>query len=294
MDARSRGQLLTKLADLMERDREYLASLETYDNGKPFQHAYHADLALSIDCYRYYAGWADKNHGKVIPIDGNFLTYTRHEPVGVCGQIIPWNFPLLMQAWKLGPALATGNCVVMKLAEQTPLTGLHIAGLVKEAGFPEGVVNVITGFGPTAGGAIANHSGIDKVAFTGSTEVGKIIQKSAAGNLKRVTLELGGKSPNIILKDCDMAAAVEAAHFGLFFNMGQCCCAGSRIMVEAEVYDEFVERSVERAKNRTIGDPFDMNNEQGPQVDKEQMEKILGYVESGKQEGAKLLTGGSR
>jgi len=199
-----------------------------------------------------------------------------------------------MQAWKLGPALATGNCVVMKLAEQTPLTGLHVAALVKEAGFPEGVVNVITGFGPTAGGAITSHPDIDKVAFTGSTEVGKIIQRGAADNLKRVTLELGGKSPNIILKDCDMAAAVEAAHFGLFFNMGQCCCAGSRIMVEAEVYDEFVERSVERAKNRTIGDPFDMNNEQGPQVDQEQMEKILGYVESGKQEGAKLLTGGAR
>jgi len=294
MDASRRGELLNKLADLLERDAVHLASLETLDNGKPYVMSMMADVALSVKCYRYFAGWADKNHGKVIPIDGNFMTYTRHEPVGVCGQIIPWNFPLLMQAWKLGPALATGNTVVMKLAEQTPLTGLHIAGLIKEAGFPEGVVNVITGFGPTAGGAIATHPGIEKVAFTGSTEVGKIIQRSAAGNLKRVTLELGGKSPNIILKDCDMAAAVEAAHFGLFFNMGQCCCAGSRIMVEAEVYDEFVERSVERAKNRTVGDPFDMNNEQGPQVDQEQMEKILGYVESGKQEGAKLLTGGSR
>merc|ERR1719348_1820660 len=294
MDASQRGQLLNKLADLIEEDKVYLASLESLDNGKPFQDAYNADLALTIKYLRYYAGWADKNHGKTIPVDGSFLTYTRHEPVGVCGQIIPWNFPLLMQAWKLGPALAMGNTVVMKLAEQTPLTGLHIAALVCEAGFPEGVVNVITGFGPTAGGAIATHPDIDKVAFTGSTEVGKIIQQSAAGNLKRVTLELGGKSPTIVLKGCDMAAAVEAAHFGLFFNMGQCCCAGSRIMVEAEVYDEFVERSVERAKNRTVGDPFDMNNEQGPQVDQEQMEKILGYVESGKQEGAKLLTGGSR
>merc|ERR1719219_2716856 len=294
MDASQRGNLLLKLAELMERDRLYLASLESLDNGKPFNDSYNIDLNLTIKCLRYFAGWADKNHGKVIPIDGNFMTYTRHEPVGVCGQIIPWNFPLLMQAWKLGPALATGNCVVMKLAEQTPLTGLHVAALVKEAGFPEGVVNVITGFGPTAGGAITTHPDIDKVAFTGSTEVGKIIQRGAADNLKRVTLELGGKSPNIILKDCDMAAAVEAAHFGLFFNMGQCCCAGSRIMVEAEVYDEFVERSVERAKNRTIGDPFDMNNEQGPQVDQEQMETILGYVESGKQDGAKLLTGGAR
>merc|ERR1719365_252344 len=288
MDASMRGRLINKLADLIERDKVYLASLESLDNGKPFNDAYNIDLNRTLECYRYYAGWSDKIDGKTLPVDGNFMAYTRHEPVGICGQIIPWNFPLLMQAWKLGPALATGNTVVMKLAEQTPLTGLHIAALVKEAGFPEGVVNVIPGFGPTTGAAIANHPDIDKVAFTGSTEVGKIIQQSAAGNLKRVTLELGGKSPNIILKDCDMAAAVEAAHFGLFFNMGQCCCAGSRIMVEAEVYDEFVERSVERAKNRTIGDPFDMNNEQGPQVDQEQMEKILGYVESGKKEGAKF------
>merc|ERR1712179_250153 len=294
MDASRRGELLNKLADLIERDSVLLASLETLDNGKPYVMSMMADVALSIKCYRYYAGWADKIHGKTIPVAGNFFTYTRHEPIGVCGQIIPWNFPLLMQAWKLGPALATGNTIVMKLAEQTPLTGLYVAELIKEAGFPPGVVNMITGFGPTAGGTIANHPDIDKVAFTGSTEVGKIIQKSAASNLKRVTLELGGKSPNIILKDCNMAEAVETAHFGLFFNMGQCCCAGSRIMVEEDVYDEFVERSVERAKNRTIGNPFDVNNEQGPQVDAEQMDKILGYVESGKQEGAKLLTGGAR
>jgi len=294
MDASRRGELLNNLANLLERDAVLLASLETLDNGKPYAMSMMADVALSVKCYRYFAGWADKNHGKVIPIDGNFMTYTRHEPVGVCGQIIPWNFPLLMQAWKLGPALATGNTVVMKLAEQTPLTGLHVAQLVREAGFPEGVVNMITGFGPTAGGAIANHPGIDKVAFTGSTEVGKVIQRAAAANLKRVTLELGGKSPNIILKDADMALAVETAHFGLFFNMGQCCCAGSRVMVEEAVYDEFVERSVERAKARTVGDPFDLANEQGPQVDREQMEKILGYVESGKAEGARLLTGGAR
>lgn len=294
MDASRRGELLNKLADLIERDAVLLASMETLDNGKPYVMSMMADVGLTVKCYRYFAGWADKNHGKVIPIDGNFLTYTRHEPVGVCGQIIPWNFPLLMQAWKLGPALATGNTIVMKLAEQTPLTGLYIAQLVKEAGFPEGVVNVITGFGPTAGGAIAGHPGIEKVAFTGSTEVGKIIQKEAADNLKRVTLELGGKSPNIILKDCNMAEAVETAHQGLFFNMGQCCCAGSRVMVEEDIYDEFLERSVERAKNRTIGNPFDMSNEQGPQVDEEQMQKILGYVKSGKAEGARLLTGGAR
>jgi len=294
MDASERGKLLNNLADLMERDRQLLASLETLDNGKPYVMSYYADLELSIKCYRYFAGWADKNHGKVIPLDGNFHCYTRHEPVGVCGQIIPWNFPLLMQAWKLGPALATGNCVVMKVAEQTPLSGLYVAQLIKEAGFPAGVVNVIPGFGPTAGGAITRHPDIDKVAFTGSTEVGKLIQSQAADTLKRVTLELGGKSPNIILKDADIAQAVEIAHFGLFFNMGQCCCAGSRLMVEDSVYDEFVERSVERAKKRVVGDPFKSTTEQGPQIDEEQMNKILGYVGSGKSEGAKLVTGGNR
>jgi len=294
MDASVRGELLYKLADLIERDQVLLASLETLDNGKPYVMSMMADVALTVKCYRYFAGWADKNVGQTIPIDGNFMTYTRHEPVGVCGQIIPWNFPLLMQAWKLGPALATGNTVVMKLAEQTPLTGLYIADLVREAGFPEGVVNVVPGFGPTAGAAIAGHPDIDKVAFTGSTEVGKIIQNAAAANLKRVTLELGGKSPNIVLKDADLPKAVETSHFGLFFNMGQCCCAGSRIMVEESIYDQFVEMSVERAKKRTIGDPFNFANEQGPQIDAEQMGKILGYVESGKQQGAKLLTGGSR
>lgn len=294
MDASDRGRLIHRLADLIERDRVYLASLETLDNGKPYTASYHADLELSIKCYRYYAGWADKNHGLTIPVDGNLFTYTRHEPVGVCGQIIPWNFPLLMQAWKLGPALATGNCVVMKLAEQTPLTGLYIAQLAKEAGFPDGVLNVIPGYGPTAGGAIANHPDVDKVAFTGSTEVGRIIQQAAAGNLKRVTLELGGKSPTIVLNDADMESAVEIAHQGLFFNMGQCCCAASRVMVEENVYDEFVERSAERAKKRTVGNPFDEANEQGPQVDKEQFDKVLGYIKAGQSEGANMLTGGDK
>jgi len=294
MDASVRGELLNKLADLIERDATYLASLETLDNGKPYVMSFLADVALSVKCYRYYAGWADKNHGKTIPIDGDFMSYTRHEPVGVCGQIIPWNFPLLMQAWKLGPALAMGNTVVMKLAEQTPLTGLHIADLIREAGFPAGVVNVVPGYGPTAGSAIANHPDVDKVAFTGSTEVGKLIQRAAADNIKRVTLELGGKSPTIVLADADIDLAVETAHFGLFFNMGQCCCAASRLMVEESIYDKFVEASVERAKKRTVGNPFDANNEQGPQVDEEQMNKILGYVDIGKQQGAKLLTGGAR
>merc|ERR1719458_1224063 len=294
MDASHRGRLLYQLADLMERDANYIASLETLDTGKPIGVSVAADVDLSIKCYRYYAGWADKNYGKTIPIDGPYFSYTRHEPVGVCGQIIPWNFPLLMQAWKLAPALATGNCVVMKLAEQTPLSGLYVGELTKEAGFPAGVVNIIPGYGPTAGAAIAEHPKVDKVAFTGSTEVGKIIQRAAANNIKRVTLELGGKSPTIVLADADIDQAVETAHFGLFFNIGQCCCAASRLMVEESIYDEFVEKSVARAKARTVGDPYDPRNEQGPQVDKEQFEKILGYIEHGKSEGAKLLTGGAR
>ncbi|KAL8180073.1 UNVERIFIED_CONTAM: Aldehyde dehydrogenase, mitochondrial [Gekko kuhli] len=294
MDASQRGELLYRLADLIERDRAYLAALETLDNGKPYAIAYLVDLDMVIKHLRYYAGWADKYHGKTVSMDGDFFTYTRHEPVGVCGQIIPWNFPLLMQAWKLGPALATGNVVVMKLAEQTPLTGLYVASLIKEAGFPPGVVNIIPGFGHTAGAAISTHMDIDKVAFTGSTEVGHLIQKAAAeSNLKRVTLELGGKSPNIIMSDADMDWAVEQAHSALFFNQGQCCCAGSRTYVQEDIYHEFVERSVERAKARVVGNPFDLRTEQGPQVDENQYKKVLGYISTGKKEGAKLLYGGN-
>nr|XP_003225175.1 PREDICTED: aldehyde dehydrogenase, mitochondrial [Anolis carolinensis] len=294
MDASHRSKLINRLADLIERDRAYLAALETLDNGKPYSISYLVDLDMVVKNLRYYAGWADKIHGKTIPLDGDFFTYTRHEPVGVCGQIIPWNFPLLMQAWKLGPALATGNVVVMKLAEQTPLTGLYVASLIKEAGFPPGVVNVIPGFGKTAGAAISSHMEVDKVAFTGSTEVGHLIQKAAAeSNMKRVTLELGGKSPNIIMSDADMDWAVEQAHSALFFNQGQCCCAGSRTYVQEDIYHEFVERSVERAKSRVVGNPFDFKTEQGPQVDEDQYNKILGYINAGKKEGAKLLCGGN-
>lgn len=266
MDASKRGVLLNRLADLMERDRAYLASLETLDNGKPYTASYGIDLPYSINTLRYFAGWADKNHGKVISMDGAFMAYTRHEPVGVCGQIIPWNFPLLMMAWKIGPALATGNTVILKPAEQTPLTALYVAQLTKEAGFPPGVVNVVPGFGK-AGAAIVAHNDIDKVAFTGSTEVGRLVKQGAAmSNLKRTSLELGGKSPNVIFKDADMDYAVETSHFGLFFNMGQCCCAGSRTFVEDDIYDEFVEKSVKRAERRTVGDPFDLSIEHGPQV----------------------------
>lgn len=295
MTAAQRGALMYKLADLMEKNLDELAQLEALDNGKPYGVARVADLPLTIACYRYYAGWADKLQGKTIPVNGNYFTYTKHEPVGVVAQIIPWNFPLLMQAWKLGPALATGCTVVMKPAEQTPLSALRVGELALEAGFPPGVLNLLPGYGPTAGAALARHMDVDKVAFTGSTEVGHLVMKAAAeSNLKRVTLELGGKSPNIIFADADMDKAVEGAHFALFFNQGQCCCAGSRTFVEDKVYDEFVEKSVARAKKRTVGNPFDKNTEQGPQVDQEQFTKVMGYIDAGKAGKAKLMTGGNR
>jgi aldehyde dehydrogenase (NAD+) len=295
MSASERGKLMNRLAELMEKHADELATLESLDNGKPKHVAMAADLPLSIACYRYYAGWADKIQGKTIPINGDYFCYTRHEPVGVVGQIIPWNFPLLMQAWKLGPALAAGNTIVLKAAEQTPLTALRLGELIVEAGFPEGVVNILAGYGPTAGAAIARHMDVDKVAFTGSTEVGHLIMKAAAEtNLKRVTLELGGKSPNIVFADADMDQAVEGPHFALFFNQGQCCCAGSRVFVEEKAYDEFIDRSVQRAKKRKVGNPLDPITEQGPQVDQDQFDKVLGYVDAGKREGAKLLCGGER
>src|SRR5438270_6150563 len=295
MSASDRGKLLNKLADLIEENADELALLESIDNGKPRHVARTADLPLVIACYRYYAGWADKIQGKTIPISGEYFCYTRHEPVGVVGQIIPWNFPLLMQAWKLAPALACGNTIILKVAEQTPLSALRVGELMIEAGFPEGVINILPGYGPTAGGAIARHMDIDKVAFTGSTEVGHLIMKAAAEtNLKRVTLELGGKSPNIVFADADMDQAIEGSHLALFFNQRQCCCAGSRVFVEAKVHDEFVQRSTERAKRRTVGDPLDRKTEQGPQVDKDQFEKVLSYVEAGRREGAKLMCGGDR
>ncbi|KYC40567.1 betaine-aldehyde dehydrogenase [Scytonema hofmannii PCC 7110] len=295
MSAIRRGELLYKLADLIEQNKEELAQLETLDNGKPISESMNADLPLVIACYRYFAGWADKVQGKTIPINGPYFCYTRHEPVGVVGQIIPWNFPLLMQAWKLGPALATGNTVVMKTAEQTPLSALRLGELIIEAGFPPGVVNILSGYGPTAGAAISHHMDIDKVAFTGSTEVGHLVMEAAAkSNLKRITLELGGKSPNIVFADADMDEAIEGAHNALFFNQGQCCVAGSRLFVEEKCYDEFVAKSVERAKQRTVGNPFDLNTKQGPQVDKDQFNKVMHYIESGMREGAQILCGGNQ
>lgn len=295
LSARQRGNLLYKLADLIEQNKEELARLETLDNGKPLTESMALDLPFVIACYRYYAGWADKIQGKTIPIDGPHLCYTRHEPVGVVGQIIPWNFPLLMQAWKLAPALAAGNTLILKTAEQTPLSALRVGELLLEAGFPPGVVNILSGYGPTAGGAIARHPDIDKVAFTGSTEVGHLIMEAAAqSNLKRVTLELGGKSPNIVFADADLDAAIEGVHQGLFFNQGQCCNAGSRVFVEESCYEEFIHKCAERAQQRTVGDPFDRNTKQGPQVDQTQFNTVMSYIESGMREGARMLCGGKR
>jgi aldehyde dehydrogenase (NAD+) len=295
MSAAERGRLIYKLADLIEKNREELATLESLDNGKPYRDSIAIDLPLTIKCYRYYAGWADKIVGKTIPVEGNFSCFTRHEPVGVVGQIIPWNFPLMMQAWKWGPALASGCTIVLKPAEQTPLTALRVAQLALEAGFPDGVINVVPGFGPTAGAALTRHMDVDKVAFTGETTTGQVIMEAAArSNLKRVSLELGGKSPNVVFADADLDAAVEGAHFGLFFNQGQACCAGSRLFVEESIHDEFVSRLVQRARSQKLGDPFDSATTQGPQITREQQERILGYIEAGKREGAKIHCGGGK
>ena len=294
MDARDRGRLLNRLADLLEKNFDELAALETLDNGKPISDSRAADLPLVIDCFRYYAGWADKIHGNTIPIRGDYFCYTRREPIGVCGQIIPWNFPMLMVAWKWGPALATGNTIVMKPAEQTPLTCLRMAELALEAGFPPGVINVVPGYGPTAGAALVRHPQVDKIAFTGEGLTGKIIMREAAETLKRLTFELGGKSPNIVFADADLDAAVAGSEFGLFFNQGQCCCAGSRLFVEDSVHDEFVERMIARIRDRRVGNPFDQDTRQGPQVDQAQFDRILRYIDRGRAEGAECVVGGRR
>ncbi|KAJ4502873.1 aldehyde dehydrogenase (NAD(P)(+)) ald5 [Exophiala dermatitidis] len=286
--------MLTKLADLFDEHSDILAAIESLDNGKALSMA-KVDVQLSSGCLRYYGGWADKIHGKTIDTDPETFNYTRHEPVGVCGQIIPWNFPLLMWAWKIGPALATGNTVVLKTAEQTPLSGLYAATLCEKAGFPAGVVNIISGFGKTAGAAIANHMDIDKVAFTGSTVVGRtILQSAAKSNLKKVTLELGGKSPNIVFNDANLEDAISWVNFGIFFNHGQCCCAGSRIYVQSGIYDRFVEAFKQRTAKNVVGDPFKQETFQGPQVSKLQFDRIMSYIESGKEAGAKIETGGER
>lgn len=278
----------------MERDKDILANMESIDNGKTRFMA-DFDVNCSIKTIRYYAGFADKIFGQTIPADGEIFTLTRREPIGVVGQIIPWNYPLMMTAWKWGPALATGCTIVLKPAEQTPLSALYAAALTKEAGFPDGVINVIPGYGPTAGHAISSHPDIRKVAFTGSTEVGKIVMATAAKtNLKKVSLELGGKSPLVIFSDFDLDEAVAIAHNALFNNHGQNCCAGSRTYVHEDIYDEFIKRSVELVRKRKVGDPFEKSTQQGPQVDDEMFTKVMTYIEYGKKEGAKLQCGGKR
>ncbi|KAF3915447.1 Omega-crystallin [Orbilia brochopaga] len=294
MATASRGKLLLKLADLFEKNSDLLASVEALDNGKSISMA-RGDIQACIGCIRYYGGWADKIHGKVITTQEGSFNYTKREPIGVCGQIIPWNFPLLMFAWKIAPALACGCTLVLKTAEQTPLSALVACQLIKEAGFPPGVVNVISGFGKTAGAAIASHMDIDKVAFTGSTLVGRTIMKAAASsNLKKVTLELGGKSPNIVFEDADIDEAISWVNFGIFYNHGQCCCAGSRIYVQESIHDKFVARFKERAEQNVVGDPFHEKTFQGPQVSQLQYDRIMDYIKIGKEEGAKVETGGER
>jgi aldehyde dehydrogenase (NAD+) len=290
----ARGKLLVKLADLTEKYIDRLAAAESLDNGKAFAFA-KGDVGAVAGCLRYYGGWADKVEGKVVDTNPDTFSYTRSEPVGVCGQIIPWNFPLLMLSWKIGPALATGNTVVLKTAEQTPLSALVFAELIKEAGFPPGVVNIISGFGKVAGAAISAHMDVDKVAFTGSTIVGRTILKAAAGsNLKKVTLELGGKSPNIVFNDADIENAISWVNFGIFFNHGQCCCAGSRIYVQEGIYDKFIAAFKARALKNKVGDPFDPTTFQGPQISQIQYDRIMGYISEGKKAGATVVTGGER
>ncbi|OIV93905.1 hypothetical protein TanjilG_05608 [Lupinus angustifolius] len=295
LTAYERQRILLRAADLIEKHNDDIAALETWDNGKPYEQSAQIEIPMLVRLVRYYAGWADKIHGLTVPADGPYHVQTLHEPIGVAGQIIPWNFPLLMFAWKVGPALACGNTIVLKTAEQTPLSALYVARLFLEAGLPPGVLNIVSGYGPTAGAALASHMDVDKLAFTGSTETGKVVlQLAAKSNLKPVTLELGGKSPFIVCEDADIDQAVELAHFALFFNQGQCCCAGSRTFVHESIHEEFVAKAKARALKRVVGDPFKSGIEQGPQIDSDQFEKILKYIRSGVESGATLETGGDR
>jgi len=292
MSARDRGRLLYKLSQLIEQNAAQLAELETKDNGKPIKESTYIDLPGVVENFEYFAGWPTKIEGETIPVPGQMFNYTLREPVGVCGQIIPWNFPLLMAAWKLAPALACGNTVVLKPAEQTPVTALELAKLIQEAGFPEGVVNIIPGYGETAGAALASHPGIDKIAFTGSTEIGKLIAKSAAANLTKVSLELGGKAPNVIFADADLNAALDAAVFGICFNMGECCNSGSRLLIERSIYEDFTQGLISLIREVKVGDPLDESTQIGAIVNDEQLDKILHYIEEGQRAGASLRIGG--
>ncbi|MBF6569004.1 MAG: aldehyde dehydrogenase family protein [Candidatus Binataceae bacterium] len=287
-----RAKYLFKIAELIDQHADELAELESLDNGKALTQARAIDIPAAAETFRYYAGWCSKIYGETNPSDPSMFNYTLREPVGVCGQIIPWNFPLLMASWKLAPALACGNTAILKPAEQTSLTALRLGELIVEAGLPDGVVNIITGFGPGAGSAIAEHPDIDKVAFTGSGEVGRLILQASAGNLKKVSLELGGKSPNIIFPDAEMEAAVPNAMMGVFYNSGQVCCAGTRIFVQRDIYDKFVDQLTKYTEGMTMGDPLDPKTKMGPVVSKEQFDRVNGYLDIGKQEGARVTTGG--
>jgi phenylacetaldehyde dehydrogenase len=292
-----RGRLIWKLADLIEKHAEEFAQLESLDNGKPVTIARVADIPGTVDMFRYMAGWATKIEGNTIPISAHgakFFAYTLREPVGVVGQIIPWNFPLMMASWKLGPALAAGCCVVLKPAEQTPLSALLLGELIQEAGIPDGVVNIVPGYGETAGAALAAHPKVDKVAFTGSTEVGKLIVQAAAGNLKKVSLELGGKSPNIVFQDADIESTIPGAAMAIFFNHGQCCCAGSRLYVEDKQFDRVVDGVSQLASKIRVGSGLEPTTDMGPLVSEEQLNRVCGYLESGYKEGAKATVGGGR
>ena len=292
-----RAKLMWKLADLIEQHAEEFAQLESLDNGKPVNVARAADVPGTVEMFRYMAGWATKIEGNTIPLSAGgakFFAYTLREPVGVVGQIIPWNFPLMMAAWKIAPAMATGCTVVLKPAEQTPLTALLLGELIQEAGFPDGVVNIVPGYGETAGAALSAHPHVDKIAFTGSTEVGKLIVHAATGNLKKVSLELGGKSPNIVFQDADIEATIPGAAMAIFFNQGQTCCAGSRLYVEDKQFDKVVDGVSQLASKIRIGPGMESTTDMGPLVSEEQMNKVCGYLESGYAEGAKATVGGSR
>lgn len=298
MSPSERGRAIWKLGDLIEKHAEEFAQIESLDNGKPLKIARVADVPLTADHFRYYAGWATKIEGNTISLglapQGKFHAYTVREPVGVVGQIIPWNFPLLMAAWKLAPALACGCTVILKPAEQTPLSALRLGDLIQEAGIPDGVVNIVTGYGEDAGAPLAAHPDVDKIAFTGSTEVGKLIIQAATGNLKKVSLELGGKSPNIVLDDADIERAIPGASSAIFFNHGQCCCAGSRLYVEKDIFDKVVDGIAQQAEKIRVRPGFDPESDMGPLVSEEQLDRVCGYIDSGKQEGAKAIAGGSR
>ncbi|HEV7733163.1 MAG TPA: aldehyde dehydrogenase family protein [Candidatus Binatia bacterium] len=294
MGPSERQKIMLRVADLIEANGLELAQLETLDNGKSMFETQNVDIPAAADTFRYYAGWVNKLYGETNPSDHAFFNFTLREPVGVCGQVIPWNFPLLMAAWKLGPALACGNTVVLKPAEQTPLTALRLGELLLEAGVPPGVVNIVPGFGPTAGGAIVRHPLIDKVAFTGSTDVGKEIHRESAATLKRVSLELGGKSPNIVFADANVEDAVAGALTGVFFNQGEVCCAGTRLFVEEKLHDEFADAVAKAASGMKQGNGLDPGVQVGPLVSQEQLDRVTGYLDIGKKEGARALTGGER